>query len=147
VGQLILEALAVERVPRRNEHRPGPHSCLDRLRGFALPPKASRKAKCGAAPGLAGQADRAAHHLAKLLGDAEPKPGAAVAAGGRTVRLGERVEDAPLLLRRNPDAGVADFEGEQERRALALDRRDANADLAPIGKFDRVADQVCQDLA
>ena len=133
-------------MPRRNQHRPGRDPCFGRWRGFALPPKAGRKAKGRAAPRLACQADRPAHHLAKLLGDTEAEPGAAVAAGRRTVCLSERVKDAPLFLRRDPDAAIADVEREHHRWTLGLDRLDPNTHLAPIGKLDRIADQVCQDL-
>jgi len=33
-----------------------------------------------------------------LRGDGQPQPGAAIAARGRSVGLGERLEDLPLLL-------------------------------------------------
>ena len=47
---------------------------------------------------------------------ARPKAGAAVFARGAGVGLLEGLEDEPLLLRRDADAGVLDGEGDDLRR-------------------------------
>ena len=55
---------------------------------------------------------RAAHQLDQLRGDRQAQAGAAVPARRRAVGLRERLEDLPLLRRRDADAGVADDEVE-----------------------------------
>ena len=61
-----------------------------------------------ALPGLALDADGAAHQLGEPLRDRQAEPGAAVFARGRAVRLLEGLEHAGPLLRRHADAGIAD---------------------------------------
>ena len=56
---------------------------------------------------------------------ARPRPGAAVPPRRRAVGLRERLEDLPLLVGGDADAGVA--HGEVQRRAIAVDRLDADA--------------------
>src|SRR6266480_2459888 len=72
------------------------------LRAAAVRSSASAAAPFSASPTrmprLAGQVDRAAHHFAQLLGDAEAEPGAPVTAGGRAVGLGESIKDVPLFV-------------------------------------------------
>ena len=69
-------------------------------------------------------ADIAAHHAGKPAGDGEPEAGAAEAAGGRGLRLGEFLEQLRLLFRRHADAGVADgeFDPRCRRRSGAAQR-------------------------
>ena len=59
-----------------------------------------------------------AHHLAEAPRDRQAQAGAAVAPRRRGLRLLERLEDLGGLLRRHPDAGVAD--AEQDGPVLAL---------------------------
>src|SRR5204863_8479594 len=108
--------------------------------------KASAETEGRAAARLADQLDRAAHHLAELLGDGQPKAGTAIPTGCRAVGLGESVEDMLLLVQRDADAGIADLERYKRGAGLDGDRLDANRDLAFLGELDRIADQVCQDL-
>ena len=58
----------------------------------------------------AGQPDLAAEQRRQLAADGQAQAGAAVLAGGAGVGLLERLEDQPLLLRRDADAGVLDRE-------------------------------------
>src|SRR5215469_48798 len=50
----------------------------------------------------------AAHHARELAGDGKAEPGAAVAARGQGIGLGEVLEQFRLLLRRHADAAVGD---------------------------------------
>ena len=52
---------------------------------------------------LAFETDLSAHHLGELLGDGQPQAGAAVAAGGGGVHLGELLEQRRLLVRCDAD--------------------------------------------
>src|SRR5438067_1016968 len=144
--QLIFEALAMESVSYSEQHWPRGENDVGRLRRPALSGEAGGEAEGGAAARLAGQPDRAVHHFAELLRNAEPEPGAAIPPCRRTVGLGEGVENVPLFFHRNADAGVTDFEGKQNRRSISVDRIDANANRTLFGELDRVADQIGQDL-
>src|SRR5262249_46167563 len=67
-----------------------------------------------------------AEHDRQPRGDGQPQSGAAVAARRRTIGLLEGLEDAPLHLRCDADAGVADGEvkkGVTQRRKVAKKRR------------------------
>jgi hypothetical protein len=61
-------------------------------------------------------------------------------------RPGKGFENLIEFVRGDADAGIGDFEFDQDRDEIALDQPGANADLAPFGKLDRVADQVRQNL-
>ena len=60
--------------------------------------------------GRADQLDLAAEQRGQLAADGQTQAGAAVLAAGAGVGLLERLEDEPLLFRRDADAGVADFD-------------------------------------
>ena len=60
----------------------------------------------------AGELDLAAEQHGQLAADGQAQAGAAVLARGAGVGLLERLEDEPLLLRRDADAGVLDGEGD-----------------------------------
>ena len=60
----------------------------------------------------AHQPDLAAEQRRQLAADGEAETGAAVLAAGAGVGLLERLEDQPLLLRRDADAGVGDLDGD-----------------------------------
>ena len=101
------------------------------------------------AAALAGCAlDRnvAAHLLHDLATDGEAKAGATEPPRGRTVRLGEGMEQRFLLLGRHADAGVAHRQL-QPHPAIMLGRRQADGDGAFLGKFDGIAHQVEHHLA
>src|SRR5262249_19790190 len=57
---------------------------------------------------LAGHGHVAAHHARELARDGKPKPGAAVAARGEGIGLGEILEKFRLLFGRHTDAAVRD---------------------------------------
>ncbi len=63
-----------------------------------------------ALPEHAGELDLAAKQHGQLAADREPETGAAVFARGAGVGLLKRLEDQPLLLRRDADASVLDRE-------------------------------------
>ena len=69
-----------------------------------------------ALPVDAGELDLAAEQHGQFAADGEAEAGAAVFAGGAGVGLLEGLEDEPLLLRRDADAGVLDGEGDDLRR-------------------------------
>ena len=60
----------------------------------------------------AGELDFAAEQHGQFAADGEAQAGAAVLARGAGVGLLEGLEDEPLLLRRDADAGVLDGEGD-----------------------------------
>ena len=57
--------------------------------------------------------DLTIHGVDQLTGDGQAETGAAELAGGRTIGLGEGVEDPCLLGEGDADAGVADLDVEQ----------------------------------
>ena len=86
---------------------------------------------------------------------ARPEAGAAVLARGAGVGLLEGLEDEPLLLRRDADAGVLDGEGHDllglaEHRVVGAPALrgeiDAHVDVAVGGELDGVGQQVLEDL-
>ena len=71
-------------------------------------------------PGVLVELDLAAQQGGELPADREAEAGAAVFPARARVGLLERLEDQPLLLGRDADAGVADFDGDS---ALGTKRR------------------------
>jgi hypothetical protein len=57
------------------------------------------KVKGGALTRLAFHVDLAVHQFDELTGDCQSQPGAAIAAGGGTIGLGERLEQSRLGFR------------------------------------------------
>src|SRR5215472_1066042 len=57
---------------------------------------------------LAGYGHVATHHARELPGNGKAEPGAAVAARGQGIGLGEILKQFRLLLRRHADAGIRD---------------------------------------
>src|SRR5438477_6454682 len=81
----------------------------------------------------------------QLGADSQPQPGSTLAAPGTTVGLREGFEDDGLLLRRDPNAGVAHCEVKRSGDAgLHLDR---DADRAALREFHGVAEKVQKNLA
>jgi hypothetical protein len=78
--------------------------------GPALHGERERASFADFAPG----ADIAAEQQAELPADRQTEAGAAVAPRGRTVGLGEPLEQLADELRRDADAGVADFDDESD---------------------------------
>ena len=65
--------------------------------------------------GRAAQLNFAAQQTGQFAADGQAQTGAAVFAAGAGVCLLERLEDDALLLRRNADARIGDFEGDDGR--------------------------------
>ena len=108
-----------------------------------------------ALPVDAGELDFAAEQHGQLAADGEAEAGAAVFARGAGVGLLEGLEDEPLLLRRDADAGVLDGEGDDllglaEHRVIGAPALrgeiDAHFDVAVRGELDGVGQQVLEDL-
>jgi hypothetical protein len=99
--------------------------------------------------------DLAAQEPCDLTRDRQSEPGAAVLAGGRPVRLLERLEDRAELVVRNADAGVGDGEGDHalgRPKRLRVESRlfgrgpERQDDAAGVGELERVREQVLEDL-
>ena len=84
----------------------GPASPAAGGRGLGLDVEPGGEVERAAPPGLALDPDPPAHQLDQPGRDRQAQPGAAVLAGRRAVGLVERLEDRPLLLGRDADAGV-----------------------------------------
>ena len=89
----------------------------------------------------------ATHELDELLGDRRAEAGAAEPPGLGLVGLGEALEDPPLVLGRDADAGVADRELQRHRLRSAVHARDVERHAAPLGELDGVRQQIDEDLA
>ena len=128
-------------------------------------PAARRQAEAGGEmeaaplPRLALDPDLATHQPAQLIGNRQAQARAAVLARDRGVGLRERFKDGFLLVDRHADAGVRNSEVQQtarvrsrllvlrrEQRRLRPRQRDIHGHLAAFGEFQRVADQVVDDL-
>src|SRR6185436_21167554 len=106
-------------------------------------------------PGVADQPDLSAEQTGDLAADREPEAGAAVLAAGGPVGLLEWLEDDPVLLRIDPDAGVRHPEchdrWRRTERAMVAGppvpcKRDVQPHRAALGELERVGEQVLQHL-
>ena len=84
---------------------------------------------------------------AKRLQIVRPQPGAAIAARGGTVSLGERLEDVFLLVGRYADTAVGHQKTERNGALIFMVFADLQRYAALGGEFDGVVDQVDDDLA
>lgn len=100
-----------------------------------------------APPHLTLHSDLASHEFRELFADGEPQPGAAVLSRGRVVGLAEGLEQAPLCLRGQPDAGVLDFEPHRGLGVSVVHERYRDHDFALLRKLERIRHQIEQDLA
>src|SRR5579859_5270548 len=105
--------------------------------------------------GQAAQVNFAAEQVCQFAADRQSQAGAAVFATGRGVGLLECLEDDLLLLRRNADAGIGDFECDHRRRLaehrmIAAPAAQCGADIEPDaalrGELEGVRQEVLQDL-
>ncbi len=119
VGDLLDEPLGNKRAGRLNE-RSGRQSL------FLRHADAGRRTNIGlrqvesehaAFAGSAAQLNFSAEQAGQFAADREPQSGAAVLAAGARIGLLEGLEDDSLFFRRNADAGVRNFEGDDGRRA------------------------------
>ena len=103
-------------------------------------------------PELAAVADRtldpqfAPHQSHQSAADGQSQPSPAEAAADAGVGLHEGGEDLALLGRRDPDAGIAYRETQVDLPFVGRRYLDAQFDLTPLGEFDRIAEQIDQDL-
>src|SRR5581483_5794450 len=82
----------------------------------------------------------------ELLRDREPEPRPAEAARGGAVRLAEAVEEPRDLRARDADPRVAHADPQDRARIGALLALDVDQDVSANREFDRVPDEVHQDL-
>ncbi len=105
----------------------------------------------GALRRRAGQLQGAAHELHEMTRYHQPKPGAAEAARGRRVALGEGGKQARLGGLVHADAIVADpqryLPGAARGRGGAHAHANAAGARRAAGEFDAITDKVDQDLA
>ena len=92
------------------------------------------------------EGDIPAHFVDQFLRNHQAQPGAAVASRNTGIRLAEGLEQARLIAFRNADTGIADLHfnlhfGVTEGAFLHQD-----IDIAALGKFDGIADQIGDDL-
>ena len=97
-------------------------------------------------PQAALHVDFPTHQLDQLPADRKTQPGAAVAPGGAGIALPECLEDAFPLARFDADPGVAHLEAQHRLALAAATRGDSQHHFAPVGKLDRVAQQIAQHL-
>ncbi len=101
-------------------------------------PESAAHARLALRPGLA------AHQLRQLPCDGQPQAGAAVLAGGGTVRLLEGIEQARQHLRFDTDAGVVHLETQQHAFVVLFRQAGAQGDAAVVGELDGVGGVVQQ---
>jgi len=99
-----------------------------------------------ALPLCARRADRAAHHLRKLLRDGKPQPRAAVLTRRRGVRLTELREEQSHLLLGDPYPRIAHREAEQRVAVALFHQRDSRLHFPFVRELHRVAHEVGEDL-
>ncbi|MNP56521.1 hypothetical protein D3C76_1512550 [compost metagenome] len=114
VAQLLGQQQAIGRViiDHQDTQRPVRHQRLglDRRRGrqSVEQGEVQQDLDLRARPHHAAQRQGAAHHFAQGAADDQPQPGTAARRLGRVAGLGKGAEQAALVLRRNPAAGVLD---------------------------------------
>src|SRR5260370_8017686 len=84
--------------------------------------------------------------LAETGWDHQSRAGAAVFARGRTIGLHKRLEQPPLILARNSDSAIAHLKGKQHVVTDLLRLRHRKGYFALAGQFDRVREQVVDNL-
>ncbi len=113
------------------------------------------KGERAALAGRAAQLNFAAQQAGQFAADGQSQSGSAVLAAGAGVCLLEGLEDDALFLRRNADAGIGDFEGD-DRRGAAENRmifapsfrsqRYGQMHAALFGELECIRQQVLQHL-
>ena len=96
--------------------------------------------------GFALHAGAAAHQLGQTPHDGQAQPGAAVAARGRAVDLGEGLEQLRLFVGRDAYAAVPHRKFQQGQVVIALDLPGLDLDLPLLGEFQRIGQQVGDHL-
>ena len=93
----------------------------------------------------------AAHGLGQIFRDSQSQSGTAVSACGGTVSLSEWIEQFALRLVSDTASGIANPEAQYRTGAgyifrVPLDCFNQQHNLANIGKLDRIADKIRQNL-
>jgi hypothetical protein len=91
--------------------------------------------------------DFTAHEFYEAFADGEAEAGAAVAASRGSVDLLERTEKEIERAGGDADTGICNQKFKPVVDASLLGGLDFEADFTLIGKFDRVADEIDEDLA
>ncbi len=94
----------------------------------------------------AGNRDFAAHQFDQPFGDGEAQAGAAMSPGRGGVPLLKRLEQKWKCVGRDAHSGVADQELELVQVVLHRRRRHLEGDVAFVGEFDGIADEIEQNL-
>ena len=109
-------------------------------------PDVRREAEVAPLAGRRGEEDHIApEQVRQAAAHREAEPCAAVASGGRCVRLRERLKDPFRLLGGHPDAAVVDVESEPGSVRLGLPM-DGQTHHSFRGELECVADEVDEDL-
>ena len=90
--------------------------------------------------------DIATHQGRQVFADDQAETGSGETTGVGTFDLAEGLEQVLLILFGDTDAAILDRNFDARAVLLAVLHADPNHDLALIGEFDRVADQVEQNL-
>ena len=147
MGQVRLQHADRDRVVIHQQHREaveplGQHRCG--WHGREAEP--GRGPEGGACPDLAAGFDGALHQSQQVAADGEAEARAAVMAGGGELRLLEGLEEVGQLALADADSGVAHFNAEPDALALAFEAADVEQDLAELGEFGGIGEQVQQHL-
>ena len=86
------------------------------------------------------------HQDRESLADHEPETGAVRTPRGRGLRLGELLEQQPLLIAREADAGIGHRQLDRLRRLRLRHNPRGHFDPADVGELDCVGEEVAQDL-
>src|SRR4030088_429612 len=95
---------------------------------------------------LTVHADAAAHEFNQARGNRETQTRAAEFSSGRSISLGEGIEDPFLVGGVDPNARVADLEVEANLPRGAVYGFDANHDLSTLWKLQSIAHEIHDDL-
>ena len=95
---------------------------------------------------LAGYFDRAAHHFHQPSADRQAQASAAVLAGSRAIGLPEMLENLGLGCGRDTNPAVLHGQAQLPALVTGIGDLQAQRNLAVLGKFERIAQQIGHDL-
>ncbi|GLI94946.1 hypothetical protein LMG27198_39380 [Methylocystis echinoides] len=90
--------------------------------------------------------DFSMHQLNQTLGDGQAQSCAAKPSPNANVSLRKRLEDSPYSARLDSDAGVLDLEPDLHNAINERCLHDPEPDLPFLSEFDRIPEQIDQDL-
>ena len=105
------------------------------------------EAETGARAHLALDPDFPSHALHQLFADRKTQAGAAMFSRDGTVRLAEGGEQPGLLLRSQSRAGIAHQKAQGDHVVLGGIGLHGQQDLAALGEFERILQQIDEDLS